>query len=1134
MERHTEENHKNLSLGIDVGSTTVKTVVVSLDGEVLWKRYDRHHTKQAETLLEQLEAIRESYPGAELDLYITGSGAGSIGPVVGASFIQEVNAVQYAVEELHPDTGSVVDLGGQDAKIIVWKETAEGEKRAVVTMNDKCAGGTGATIDKILRKVGISPDKAREIPLDPTRLHKIAAKCGVFAETDVVGLIKMGVPEEEIISSLFHAIVKQNLQVLTRGNVLRDTVLLLGGPNRFFSALRDCWRQEIPKTWSERNHRPKEGPIEQVVFCPDDAEYFAALGSVLYGLEEKRAVKTAGQAAPETARTCPIEALEAYIAEGRKQRLSTSSKSRPGLVGSPEELEAFLSEYRPQKLEPRRLEPGQRIEAYLGIDGGSTSTKAVLVDPEGEVLAAAYVLSDGNPLRDVKRVLSELDDWAASQGATLEILGAGATGYAAALLKETLHLDVAIVETIAHMLSAIRYHGDVDIICDVGGQDIKVMFLKDGAVKDFRFNTQCSAGNGYFLQGMASQFDIPLEEYAERAFQAEIAPVFNYGCAVFMEQDKVNLQQLGWSAEEMLAGLALVLPLNIWKYVARVPNLAAYGRRVVLQGGTQRNLAALKAQVDDLREQIPDAEVMVHRYAGEAGAIGAALEAISQTKGASTFVGMENATRLEYESRNDESTRCPFCSNHCARTFVDVRTPAGPAATYITGYQCEKGSAATKEEMRAARRSRVTRCREVPDLVAEAARSVFEDHDSPEPPSEPGERGRGWWRALLPKPSEAERADAAARRASMRVGIPRALTLYHSAPYFRTYLEAAGVGEVVWSDVTSQELWDEGGQWGTVDPCFPSKVANAHVHDLLFEKKVDAILFPMIARLPSDLTGTMGSSACTLQTATPEVVEASFTKEQDYFALNGTVYWKPLVNLDRPRECARQMYQYLGRRLGLTWEESLRASERGFRALRRYRQRLRDKGREVIERAVRTDDIVVVCLGRPYHNDPGLNHGVPQEFQRRGFPVIGVESLPMDDDFLEPLFGPETRRTGEDHSRGVLDVWKRAYNAGGNHKLWAAKVVARHPNLVAIDFSSFKCGYDYSISSYLEKISEAPGSPYFVFHDLDQNKSTSALALRVESICHYLNQVKSSLRQAGELSSSSEAACPNTDAAKAA
>jgi predicted CoA-substrate-specific enzyme activase len=295
------------------------------------------------------------------------------------------------------------------------------------------------------------------------------------------------------------------------------------------------------------------------------------------------------------------EKLEWYLTEGRIAEKKKAGGS--GLSKTPAELAGFLSEYQPIKFVPKTYQPGEEVRVYLGIDGGSTSSKAVLINEAGEVVKKVYQLSKGNPIVDTKELLADLREQVEGAGATLTILGVGTTGYAKDILRDVLRADAAIVETVAHCESALHFYDGVDVVCDVGGQDIKIIILKNGKVKDFKLNTQCSAGNGYFLQSTADGFGHDVRDYAKLAFGAQAMPSFGYGCAVFMQSDIVDFQRQGWAPEEIMAGLANVLPKNIWLYVSQIPNLAKLGSRFVLQGGTQHNLAAVKAQVDFIQER---------------------------------------------------------------------------------------------------------------------------------------------------------------------------------------------------------------------------------------------------------------------------------------------------------------------------------------------------------------------------------------------------------------------------------------------------------------------------------------------------------------------------------------------------
>ncbi|MFZ0806696.1 MAG: BadF/BadG/BcrA/BcrD ATPase family protein, partial [Candidatus Sulfotelmatobacter sp.] len=577
------DHNTKFLVGLDVGSTTVKAVVVdAASDKVLWQDYQRHETKQPEKTLEFLKRM-EAEVGINRHntrMFMTGSGGNGIADQIGAKFVQEVTAVSLAVEKLHPEVYSVIELGGQDAKIIVFKDDDEtGRKKKIPSMNDKCAGGTGAVIDKINAKLKIPTELLAEQKYRGIKLHKVAGKCGVFAETDINGLQKVGTPPDELMASLFEAIVLQNLSVLTRGHTLRPHVLLLGGPNSFIRGMREAWQANIPRMWQERKVTVPDGAKpEDLIKVPQNAQYFAALGAVEFGRSEDDCIGC----------YCGYDKLIHYIDYGRQEEKAKSGGK--GLVEKPDDLDVFKQAYRRPKFTPAAFQKGSTVGGFIGIDGGSTSTKAVLLDENGTILCKSYQLSNGNPIQDTIEMFENLRGQVEAQNAKLEVLGVATTGYAKDILKDVLHADVALVETVAHTESALKFYEDPHVIVDVGGQDIKIIILHNGRVKDFKLNTQCSAGNGYFLQSTAEGFGLSVNQYADLAFSAQAMPVFGYGCAVFMQSDIVNFQRQGWRAEEILAGLAAVLPKNVFLYVASIPNLAALGSRFVLQGGTQNNL----------------------------------------------------------------------------------------------------------------------------------------------------------------------------------------------------------------------------------------------------------------------------------------------------------------------------------------------------------------------------------------------------------------------------------------------------------------------------------------------------------------------------------------------------------------
>jgi predicted CoA-substrate-specific enzyme activase len=661
--------------GVDVGSTTVKYVLASPSGEVLSQAYERHNTKQGEKVLQflsRLEAQHGLTPQRDR-IFLTGSGAGLIAPVVGAKVIQEVVAVAASVERLHPAVRFVSEIGGEDMKTIFFNGNGTTKSKQVL-MQSACSGGTGTFIEKTARKLQIAPEALSEMHYTGHTLHKISSKCGIFAEADANTLLKAGVTVDEIIASLFEAVVYQNLATLTRGNTPSPEVLLLGGPNLFFKGLQEAWRLHLTHIWQERKiQMPNGKPPEEYITVPKDALYYAALGCIEVALGEPHTVGIYKG----------TKKLQWWIEEGQYEE--KKKQGRGGLSDNEESLRTFIDVYSKMdatssanialKASNATVETKKLDRVLVGCDFGSTTAKAVCLSVDKELLFSCYALSKGNPIEDAKSLFRQLRE-VIGDG---EILGLGITGYGKDLLKGILGADCGVVETIAHASAGLHYFPDADCICDVGGVDVKIMILKNGTVSDFRLNSQCSSGNGAFLQGVAERFGIPLSEMADKAFLAQAMPQLSMGCGVFLQSDIVNQQRKGWQAEEILAALCSILPLNVWIYAGGMNNLNQVGKKFILQGGTHKNLAVVKTQVDFIRSKVPDADVVVHPYSGEAGAIGAALVSLDwwEKGGRSQFRGFEVIEKLTYNTTTAKDTICNWCPVNCQRSFIDVALPGG-------------------------------------------------------------------------------------------------------------------------------------------------------------------------------------------------------------------------------------------------------------------------------------------------------------------------------------------------------------------------------------------------------------------------------------------------------------------------
>jgi predicted CoA-substrate-specific enzyme activase len=653
-----------LTCAIDVGSTTCKYVLCDAHGRRLGQTYERHGTRQAEKVLEFLAGLERDFalsPGRD-SLLLTGSGATTLAPLLRARVVQEVVAVAAAVEAMHPQVRFVSEIGGEDMKTLFLTRTGERRSRQVY-MQNACSGGTGTFIEKIANKLDVSLEELGDMPYEGRPLHRISSKCGIFAEADANTLLKTGVPVEEIIASLFEAVVLQNLSTLTRGKTPLPEVLLLGGPNQFFRGLHEAWTHHLCGLWEQRGIHVA-GELETLVGVPREALYYAAMGCI----------EIAREGTEHGASYQGTEALARWIDEGRESRTATGCKG--GLWQTRDELRKFEKRYGGVSSTGSSAPTGaMRDGMVVGCDFGSTTAKAVCMSTDGELLHRIYALSRGNPLEDARTLFEQIRK--ESDAAPVRALGI--TGYGKDLLQSVVGADVPVVETVAHATAGLHYFPDADCICDVGGTDVKIMLLRNGAVYDFRLNSQCSSGNGTFLQNVAERFGISLDDIAARAFAARSMPTLAMGCGVFLQSDIINQQRRGWGADEILAGLCAVLPRNVWLYAGGLNNLSQIGCKVVLQGGTHRNLAVVKAQVDFIRSKVPDAEVVVHPHCGEAGAIGAALAAASGMTASvgSRFRGYEVIENLRFETTTSAETRCPWCELHCQRSFVDVRVPGG-------------------------------------------------------------------------------------------------------------------------------------------------------------------------------------------------------------------------------------------------------------------------------------------------------------------------------------------------------------------------------------------------------------------------------------------------------------------------
>lgn len=625
-------------IGIDIGSTTVKVVVMDEKYNILFKAYERHMSKVREKADEMLRLVADQYKGKQVHVAITGSAGLGVAKACDIDFVQEVFATAGAVDKFLPGTDSVIELGGEDAKIIFF--TGGLEER----MNGSCAGGTGAFIDQMATLLGVTPDELDELALKHEKIYSIASRCGVFAKSDIQPLLNQGARREDIAASIFQAVVEQTIAGLAQGRKIEGKVAFLGGPLSFQKALRERFVETLKL--------PKENAI-----FPDNAAYFVAMGAALYA-----------------AKLNPRSFDEVLSKLEDSKTMVTVTDSIPPLFESKEEYEKFKERHANCKADyadPSRYTGG----AWLGIDAGSTTTKLVLIDEEDNILYNYYAPNKGNPVAVVKACLEEIYELC---GDRIEIKGAAVTGYGEDLIKNAFGADFGLVETVAHYQAAQHFKPDVDFILDIGGQDIKCFKIRNYAVDSIMLNEACSSGCGSFIETFARAMGYSVSDFASLGIFAEHPVSLGTRCTVFMNSSVKQAQKDGASVEDISAGLSMSVVKNAIYKVIRASHPSELGRNIVVQGGTFYNDAVLRSFEREI-----GAEVTRPTISGIMGAYGAALFAKQQGKEQSTLITREALSTFEHVSK---SANCGICTNRCPLTINTF----GGGRKFISGNRCER------------------------------------------------------------------------------------------------------------------------------------------------------------------------------------------------------------------------------------------------------------------------------------------------------------------------------------------------------------------------------------------------------------------------------------------------------------
>jgi predicted CoA-substrate-specific enzyme activase len=889
---------KNLfHVGLDVGSTTVKIVISDIKDSIVYHKYQRHFSDIKSTIAKVIKDAYEKLKDSNITVMVTGSGGLSVSKWLDIPFIQEVVACTNTIEQFIPETDVAIELGGEDAKITFFDGGIDQR------MNGTCAGGTGAFIDQMASLLQTDAQGLNELAKNYKVIYPIAARCGVFAKTDIQPLLNEGAAKEDIAVSVFQSVVNQTISGLACGKVIKGNVAFLGGPLYFLSELRKRFIETLNLT------------DRQVIF-PENPQLFVALGAAISSKNGKvisakdlvdRLPNLSNSSADEIQTIRPLFKDENELNEFKK-RHSTSVVKRA-------ELNTF------------------RGNCYLGIDAGSTTTKAALIDEEGNLLYSFYKGNEGSPLKSSVRILKDLYK-KMPEGA--HIVSSAVTGYGEDLIKAALHVDVGEVETVAHYKAAEFFQPGVDFILDIGGQDMKCLKVKDKVIDSVILNEACSSGCGSFLETFAKSLNMSVEDFAKAAETSQKPVDLGSRCTVFMNSRVKQAQKEGASVGDISAGLSYSIIKNALFKVIKMRNSKGFGEKVIVQGGTFYNDAVLRAF-----EIISDREVVRPDIAGLMGAFGSAIIAKERYQD-----GYESTLLNENELGNFTSEvsmrRCGKCANNCLLTINKF----SDGKEFISGNRCERGAGLE------------CKSKDIPDIFAYKYKRIFN---------------------YIPlKKSEAKRGI---------VGIPRVLNLYENYPFWFTFFTELGF-RVEISSRSSKRIYELGIETiPSESVCYPGKMVHGHIMDLV-NKGIKFIFYPCIPYEKKEQEKADNNYNCPIVTSYPEVIK----NNMDVLREKGINFKNPFLSLNNEPKLVKRLEEEL-KEFNIPQKEISSAVAKAFKEGRKVKKDIRSKGEEVIKYLKDTGKKGIVLAGRPYHIDPEINHGIPNIITSYGMAVLTEDSV---------------------------------------------------------------------------------------------------------------------------------------------
>lgn len=895
-------------VGLDIGSTTVKAAIIGENNELLFGRYQRHFSDIRKTVSDIISEVGNEIQGERVLIAVTGSGGISVSKWLGIPFVQEVAAGTDAIRALAPQTDVAIELGGEDAKITYL--TGGLEQR----MNGSCAGGTGAFIDQMAALLNTDASGLNELAKKHTTIYPIASRCGVFAKSDIQPLINEGAKKSDVAASVFQSVVNQTISGLACGKPIRGNVAFIGGPLHKLSELRQRFIETL-------NLQP-----ENIIF-PENANLFVAIGCAL------------------SEETCEldIDALVKSVSVLGDNQLREVERLAP-LFKNEDELEQFRVRHAKSIIPTANI--NSHIGAcYLGIDAGSTTTKAVLLNKDAEILYSHYAGNQGDPLKSVIGILKEIYGQLPDNA---YIAKTCTTGYGEHLIKAALGADFGEIETMAHYKAADKFLPGAEFILDIGGQDMKCMRVKDGEIESILLNEACSSGCGSFIENFANALGMTSAEFAVLGLSAENPVDLGSRCTVFMNSRVKQAQKEGATVADISAGLSYSVVKNALFKVIKLRDTASMGEKIIVQGGTFMNDSVLRAF-----ELIVGKDVIRPDKAGLMGAYGSALIAIERDDGKpSTIAALDKLDGFKVEKT---AARCGKCSNNCLLTIS--KFPDGKR--YISNNRCERGA------------GNVSAGEKLPNLYDYKYHLLFDRESLTE--------------------KEAKRGI---------IGLPRVLGMYENFPFWHRLFTELGFS-VKLSPKSSRDIYDMGIEtMPSESVCYPAKLAHGHIQALI-DDGVKLIFYPSMPYEMTDNNGGDNHYNCPVVATYSEVIKNSVPE------LRETVrFLNPFLPIFNEKRMAERLYEEFSAALpdfNITKHEIESALEKAYGEDATFKAEMRKKGEETLNFLKENGKRGIVLAGRPYHVDPEINHGLPEMISGYGFAVLTEDSVAHLGEVVRPI-----------------------------------------------------------------------------------------------------------------------------------